>query len=124
MKALIVALIGFSALLVPSTPAAAHHGSAVFDGSRRITLTGPLVEFRFVNPHVIVVIRAKDPSTGKLENWLAETFSAARLMQAGWSKNMMKPGDRITLVGIPVRSGNPRMAIFKIAKDGQELPMP
>jgi hypothetical protein len=111
------------ALLVLTGVAAAHHGSAIFDATREVTLTGRVAEFRFVNPHVIVFINVSDSATGKTEKWLGETFSAARLIEFGWNKNTLKPGQRIALTGYPAKAGMHWMAIHKIVQDGHELPL-
>ena len=116
-------LTAAAALLMLSGTAAAHHGSAIFDATREVTLTGRVAEFRFVNPHVIIFINVSDPSTGKTVKWLGETFSAARLLEFGWNKNTLKPGQRIALTGYPAKAGMRWMAVHKIMQEGHELPL-
>ena len=119
-KKLIFSLTALAILFVLSGPAFAHHGSAAYDMSKSVTVTGTITEFQFVNPHVLISIDAKDPS-GKAEKWQGELTSPNHLARAGWTRSTLKPGDQVTLIGGPAKSGSPTMWIRKITKDGQEV---
>ena len=119
-KKLISSLISLGVLFVLSGPAFAHHGSAAYDMSKSVTVTGMITDFQFVNPHVLIAMEVKDPS-GKVEKWQGELTSPNHLARAGWTKSTLKPGDQITLIGGPAKSGTPTMWIRKITKDGQEV---
>ena len=119
-KTLILSLLSFGALFILSGPVFAHHGSAAYDMSKTITVTGRVTDFQFVNPHVLISMDVKDPS-GKVEKWEGELTSPNHLARAGWTKSTLKPGDEITWVGGPAKSGSPTMWIRKITKDGQEV---
>jgi hypothetical protein len=119
-KTLLLSLIALGVLLALSGSALAHHGSAAYDMSKSVTVTGTITEFQFVNPHVLISMDAKDPS-GKVEKWEGELTSPNHLARAGWTKSTLKPGDQITLIGGPAKSGSPTMWIRKIMKDGQEV---
>jgi Family of unknown function (DUF6152) len=120
MRKFILALIVVGVLCVLSGPAFAHHGAAAYDMSKSVTVTGTVTDFQFVNPHVLIAMDVKDPS-GKVEKWQGELTSPNHLSRAGWNKNTIKPGDQITLIGGPAKSGSPTMWIRKIEKDGQEV---
>ena len=107
-------------LFILSGPVFAHHGSAAYDMSKSITVTGTITDFQFVNPHVLISMDVKDPS-GKVEKWEGELTSPNHLARAGWTKSTLKPGDQVTLTGGPAKSGSPTMWIRKITKDGQEV---
>jgi len=119
-KTLIFSLLSLGVLLVLSGPAFAHHGSAAYDMSKTITVTGKITDFQFVNPHVLISMDVKDAS-GKVDKWEGELTSPNHLARAGWTKSTLKPGDEITLIGGPAKSGTPTMWIRKITKDGQEV---
>jgi hypothetical protein len=68
----VIALFAFSALIVTSAPAFAHHGAAAYNTSEMTTLTGKVTNFQYVNPHVIISIETKNPTTGKAEVWQGE----------------------------------------------------
>lgn len=122
-KKLMLASLALGILFLVSGSAFAHHGAAAYDSSKPVTVTGTVTDFQFVNPHVIISMDVKDPSTGKIEKWAGELTSPNRLARAGWTKSEFKPGDVITMTGAPLRSGAPAMAIHKIMKDGQEVSM-
>ena len=103
-KKLILSLISTGVLFVLSGPAFAHHGSAAYDMSKSVTVAGTITDFQFVNPHVLIAMDVKDPS-GKVEKWQGELTSPNHLARAGWTKSTLKPGDQITLIGGPAKSG-------------------
>jgi polyisoprenoid-binding protein YceI len=119
-KTLIFSLLSLGLLFILSGPALAHHGSAAYDMSKTITVTGTVTDFQFVNPHVLISMDVKDPS-GKVEKWEGELTSPNHLARAGWTKSTLKPGDEVTWMGGPAKSGSPTMWIRKITKDGQEV---
>ena len=116
-----VTLIAVAAILLLSGPAFAHHGSAAYDMSKTITVTGTVTDFQFINPHVLISMDVKNPSTGKVEKWAGELTSPNRLARDGWTKNTIKPGDVLTWTGGPSKNGSPTMWIRNIEKDGQAL---
>jgi hypothetical protein len=106
------------ATLYASAPSWAHHGAGVFEPEKMVTVVGTVAEFQFVNPHVLVYINVKGDD-GKEVRWGGELTSPNRLarMNSGgvqWSKDILKPGDRITMTGHPARNGAPAMDIEKI----------
>jgi hypothetical protein len=108
-----------------SAPAAAHHGAALYEPEKTIDVTGTVVEFQFVNPHVLVYIDAKGPD-GATVKWGGELTSPNRLARLGgpvkWHKDILKPGDKIKLTGRPARNGAPAMVITQIVDaHGQAL---
>ena len=42
---------------------------------------------------------------GAVETWTAETNSPSILVRRGWSKDTLKPGDKVTVKGWPARNG-------------------
>ena len=60
---------------------------------------------------------------GDVAHWGAELGNPHSLSEAGLSKDILKPGDKITVVGHPARSGSPRLSLehFTLA-DGRVLP--
>jgi uncharacterized protein DUF6152 len=119
-KKFILSLISLGICLVLSGPAFAHHGAAAYEMSKTITVTGTVTDFQFVNPHVLIAMDVKDAS-GKVEKWQGELTSPNHLSRAGWTKSTLKPGDQVTLIGGPAKSGSPTMWIRKIMKDGEEV---
>ncbi|MEO8466544.1 MAG: DUF6152 family protein [Gammaproteobacteria bacterium] len=117
--------IALLAAMFAAAPATAHHGAALYEPQKTIDLAGTVVEFQFVNPHVLVYVEAKG-ADGKDVKWGGELTSPNRLarMSGGvkWHKDLLKPGDKVTLTGRPARNGAPAMIITQIVDaHGQAL---
>jgi len=83
-------------LLVVSLPLAAHHGTAVYDTSKTITVKGTVTEYVWANPHVYAKVDAKDDS-GNTTHWILEAQNPVSQTEVGWSKNTFKPGDEVEI---------------------------
>jgi hypothetical protein len=84
--------------------ALAHHSFAVFfDSQKSITLTGVVTEYKFVNPHGLIVMEVKN-SDGVAEQWKIETNSPSILRRRGWAPDTLKAGETITVDGWPGRN--------------------
>jgi Family of unknown function (DUF6152) len=94
-------------LLVASVaPVLAHHSPAAFDRTKEVKLVGTVKEFRWQNPHTWIEVIVPDEK-GKDVVWGVELTSPTYLIRAGWKSNIIKPGDKVTVVVNPVRSGEP-----------------
>ena len=107
----------FAAAVLAAAPAFAHHGAGVFEPEKKVTVSGKVTDFQFVNPHVLVYMTVKG-SDGKDVQWGGELTSPNRLARderaVKWHKEIIKPGDSITMTGHPARNGAPMMDILKI----------
>jgi hypothetical protein len=111
----------FMALFLWGGFAFAHHGGAEWDSKTTTTVQGTITEFRFVNPHVQIYFDSKD-NNGKIDHWSCEAPDPAMLVRQGWTREILKPGDHVTFVGHPAKSGAKMMTLQKVTlPDGQEL---
>jgi len=93
------------------TPLLAHHSPAAFEATKTVTLVGTVKEFRWQNPHSwIEMMVANDKGQDVL--WAVELTSPTYLVKGGWKSNTLKPGDKVTVVGRPLKTGEPGSAIF------------
>jgi hypothetical protein len=101
---------------------AAHHSFApVYDGSRQITVTGVVTQFRFVNPHAMMLMDVSDGS-GKITKWTVEFAGSLNLSEAGWTAETIKARERVAVTGNPTHTGSSRMFFVKLVRaDGSEL---
>ncbi len=117
-------LLGWSAalVLVAVAPVMAHHSPAAFEPQKTVTLTGVVKEFRWQNPHTWIEVMVPNEK-GQDVLWAFELTSPTYLVRAGWKSNTLKPGDKVTIVGRPLRSGEPGSAIFTSVTlaDGREM---
>ncbi len=94
---------GILALCWAAMPTLAHHANSVFDRTRTISVSGTVIRWQFLNPHVGIWIEETDESGNALE-WSGEFQSVQDLYRFfGWNKDTFKPGDEITIVGNPDR---------------------
>lgn len=102
--------------------AQAHHSFAVhFVAEGTVEVKGVVESFRFSNPHGVLTFKVTDTS-GQTVQWRAETNSPNILRRRGWSKDSLRPGDEITVLGFPARDGTSYMRISKVTfADGHEL---
>lgn len=113
----------FLLLGVATAPLAhAHHSFAVhFESEANLEVKGVVKDFRFANPHGMLTFEVTDANGVKSE-WRAETNSPNILRRRGWSRDSLKPGDEITILGFPSRDGTPYMRISTITfADGRVL---
>jgi hypothetical protein len=120
-KTKLVRLMGLpAAILMLGFTLWAHHGSAAYD-LNTTTVSGTIVEFDFVNPHCQLHVDGKDDK-GNVVHWTGEFTNPAALHRRGWTKEMFKPGDAITVTGNKAKSGAPFMRVMKVQMaDGKEL---
>lgn len=100
----------------------AHHAfSPVYDAKRTITVDGVVTQFRFVNPHAMMLMEVKD-KTGKVQTWNVEFAGRLNLEEAGWNAQSIKPGEHVKVTGNPTWQGSQRMAFVRLLRaDGTTL---
>jgi Family of unknown function (DUF6152) len=106
-------LVLFAGLFLVRGPALAHHGGAEYDKTKLLNLKATITEFRFINPHVLFLFDVKDDQ-GNVENWQGEASNPLQLTRQGWNKNTFKPGDQITIIGNPTKTGVKSLWITRI----------
>ena len=109
-------------VLVVSAPLFAHHGSAAFDTTKKVTVKGIVTEWRWVNPHCYIRLDAKDDQ-GNIVHWVGEAENPAFLVSRGWSPRDVKVSDEVTMVLIVAKNGATigRVQTVTLA-DGRTLP--
>ncbi|HUL82595.1 MAG TPA: DUF6152 family protein [Gammaproteobacteria bacterium] len=82
--------------------ASAHHGFGNFDTNKEETLKGTVTGLDFVNPHSYVYFSVIGDDGAK-QPYRCEMRAATVLKRSGWSPDMFKPGEPITITGAPDR---------------------
>ncbi len=100
-------------VLAIGSPMFAHHGTGLYYGKDSITLKGTVTDFEWANPHVQIYFDVKD-DRGEIVHWACETLSPGKLARNGWSREIMKSGDPITITLNPSRSGAPVGNLVKL----------
>ena len=107
------AVVGFCGLVAACgtmiQTSSAHHSTAMFDKSKMMVLDGMVVELRWTNPHVHLVLNGTVKAGEPPAVWLIETTSPANLQRTGgWSRTALKPGDRVRAEFAPLRDDDAR----------------
>lgn len=84
----------------------AHHSFAMFDSAHQMKLKGTVSSFDWNNPHVYIALATTDPQ-GTAKAYTVECASPGILTRVGWKFNMIKPGDQITVIIAPLKTGEP-----------------
>ena len=91
-----------AAVLGAAAPALAHHSAAAFDNQKKISVTGKVVEYRYMNPHIYLTLEiAKDDGTK--QRMEVEAGAASVLNALGFTRDKLKVGDIVTIAGSPSR---------------------
>jgi hypothetical protein len=86
--------------------ALAHHSFAMFDSEHQIKLAGTVKSFEWANPHVYIELDAMG-GDGTTKDYTIECANPGILDRIGWKFNMIKPGDKITVIIAPLKTGEP-----------------
>ena len=110
MRGRLAVTLAVGAFLAPLA-ASAHHSFAVyFDPAKNVTITGKVTAFRFTNPHGMIALDVTG-ADGKVSEWRAETNAPVVLVRRGWTRDIIKPGDTVTIEGWASRDGRPYMRL-------------
>jgi hypothetical protein len=85
-------------------PALAHHSFSMFDSEHQKKMIGTVKEFNWTNPHVYILLSSADAS-GVVKDFTVECANPGILNRVGWKFNMIKPGDKLTVIIAPLRDG-------------------
>jgi hypothetical protein len=92
-----------AAVLLAGSAAYAHHSyAATYETNKEIKLEGKLVQFVYRNPHSFVTLEAPDES-GMPQRWAIEWSGSGQLANAGVTRETLKVGDAVVIVGRPSR---------------------
>lgn len=100
----LAAALGVGALTLTGT-VRAHHSFAMFDFSKTVTVKGTVKEFRWTNPHVVLIVTAAAQGADPGQDWTMELTSPGNLTRIGWTRHSFNPGDRVDLKFNPLRDG-------------------
>jgi hypothetical protein len=91
--------LGIALPLVAASAVLAHHSyGATYDLARQVTVEGKLVQFVYRNPHSFVTIQTTDD-----RRWAVEWSGTGQLGGQGITRETLRVGDQIVIVGRPSR---------------------
>jgi hypothetical protein len=114
------AALASALLLAAGATAQAHHSFAMFDMTKTMNTAGTIKEVQWTNPHVWIELTVQGPDGPATYSF--EGAAIAVLKRVGWTKDSVKPGDAVTIVGHPFRDGRPGGSIdHLVLSDGTKL---
>ena len=117
MKTLTAAI----AITLTATSVFAHHSPVMFDRSKKQTITGTVKEFVWTNPHASIQVEVVN-AQGGTDVWGVEMNSPNNLVKQGWKSTLLKGGDKVSVVGNPLRAGEHGLLFLSIKlPDGRVL---
>ena len=95
-----------AALLACGThQAAAHHSfAAEFDANQPVELKGTITKMEWINPHSWLHIDVKNDD-GTTTPWMIEGATPNTLLRRGFTREAVKAGTEITIVGYRAKNG-------------------
>lgn len=101
MRNIFLAVLGMTVLAGSATYA--HHSyAATYDVGNEVKLEGKLLQFVYRNPHSFVTIQAPDQK-GVQQRWSVEWSGTGQLASQGVTRESLKVGDEVVVVGRPSR---------------------
>jgi hypothetical protein len=98
-----ILLFATAGALLACTAAYSHHSyGATYDVNKQVKIEGKVVQFVFRNPHSFVHVQVMDDK-GVQQRWSLEWGGTSQLGNQGLSKDSLKIGDEVTVVGRPSR---------------------
>ena len=94
-------MVGVAAVFGASS-ASGHHAPIIFDQDSVIGIQGTISRFDWTNPHVYVFVEGSGP-TGDVVEWQLETDATPILLRNGWTRESLRPGDRVSARANPDR---------------------
>ena len=91
-------------VLMLAGPAFAHHSFAMFDYNKEVTIVGEVKVLEWTNPHIHLLVNVANGSGGVVE-WDVEGGTPGNLRRIGWSKDVVKTGEKISVVIRPMKNG-------------------
>ena len=99
-------VIVFAAMVSGASLLLAHHSfAAEYDRTKPVELKGTLTKLEWTNPHIWMFLDVKD-SSGNPVKWECEGGPPNTLTRGGWTKNMLKAGDEVTIQGTQAKDGS------------------
>jgi hypothetical protein len=113
------ALTAALALGATATALAHHSFAAAYDMSESISIKGTIVEVRLTNPHSWFFLDVEIEG-GDLERWSFEAGTPSGMIRNGYSPNVIKQGDEVTITGFHARDASKNSGMLRelVTSDG------
>lgn len=104
MKSTFLVLLMVAGIIVSGGSAYAHHSfAATYLEDQKQKIEGNVIQFLFRNPHSFLHVEAPDEK-GVTQQWSIEWGGGGQLGRDGVTRDSLKPGDHVVVVGQPGRN--------------------
>jgi hypothetical protein len=86
-----------------ATSVSAHHGVAWYDYAKTVTAKVTVTQFEWINPHCKIYFDTTD-NRKILRHWVVEMHPPNNLLDHGWTRQTLHPGDEISLTFRPAKN--------------------
>ena len=107
-------LAAFAAL---AGPALAHHGWGSYEAANPVTVTGPILNSKYENPHATITVKGKD------KNWTVTLAPTFRMTNRGASADVVAVGKTVIAYGYASTVEKDEMRAERITVDGKVYEM-
>ena len=117
------AVLAIAGVALMAMPVSAHHSfAAAFDENNPVTVSGVMTEIRLENPHSWFYVDVTDQS-GKVTRWGFEGNTPTSLIRAGYKRDAVKVGDKVTIKGSRARDLSANMGAAReiVLQDGRSF---
>lgn len=106
-----------------SSSAFAHHSFGRYNMAETSEIEGVVNKFEWSNPHswLFVDVTAPDKT---VVTYGFELQSVGELLRRGWTKTIVKPGERLKVKFRPLRDGTPAGLLVSAERDGKPIGNP
>lgn len=112
------------AVLLPSAPLWAHHGSTGFDQKKPVHFIGKVSLLDWANPHVTIHLDVTG-ADGKVTTWLVGTLPPNAAIRQGFPKSSFTVGTELTVDGYQATDGSNHVNAASIVfPDGKKIVTP
>jgi hypothetical protein len=121
VKTVLAALLSAGIAGIATVDLSAHHSAIAYDRDADVELTGTVREFQYTNPHSWLYVQVVDKA-GQTVDWGFEAEGPSTLLRAGIKVSLLKPGEKVTVKGHPLKDGRPAALLVSVTKtDGSVL---
>ena len=113
MKHIRVAAVAFSAFVVTTMVAFAHHGWGSYDANHPITVEGSILNSTFENPHATIAVKGAD------KIWTVTLAPTSRMIARGLQADKVAIGKKVSAYGYPSTVEMNEMRAERITVDGK-----
>ena len=111
----LMAMAGLLAAALLPAAALAHHGWSEYDTSKALTLTGVVKDSGYEHPHGHISLEVP----GK--TWQVVLAPPSRMERRGLSRDNLKPGQKVAVVGYSNRGNPEEMRAERITVEGKTI---